>query len=335
MKKRKSCFTILLLLMCVMLIPAQASAKKKKKTGQWENVTETYYVKPDGSLAVGAYVINGVECMFDEEGRLVSPTEPVLPEEGARWKHSKARYYIKKNGKRATGSVKIGTRYYVFDNVGRLIRPKKLSFVTLGKSIYYVSSKGRAVSGWRIIKKKLYYIEENGKVKRNTTYRGITLTKKTGAAKMDTNALAKIKAMEIVDSITNSRMSQSQKLRACWSYVAGGRFYYAMKYPNLNASGWQRATAYNMFTTRGGNCYSFACAFAALAAEVGYEPYVVCGRVSGSRDGAGDGLTRHAWVRINGLNYDPEAQYAGWMRGIYGSGGYPVRHTIQRIVKYW
>lgn len=42
---------------------------------------------------------------------------------------------------------------------------------------------------------------------------------------------------------------------------------------------------------------------------------MICGRVPGSRDGAADGFTRHCWVKINGLYYDPEAQYAGWMTG--------------------
>ena len=89
-----------------------------------------------------------------------------------------------------------------------------------------------------------------------------------------------------------------------------------------------------MLSTRSGNCYSFACAFAAMAHTVGYHPTVVCGRVSGRRDHARDGLTRHAWVKISGRHYDPEGQFAGWYRGCYGSGWYRIRHTIQRYVKY-
>ena len=56
--------------------------------------------------------------------------------------------------------------------------------------------------------------------------------------------------------------------------------------------------------------------------ELGYNPYVVLGRVSGTRDGAADGLTRHGWVMIDGAYYDPEAQFAGWYRGVYGNGSY-------------
>ena len=45
-------------------------------------------------------------------------------------------------------------------------------------------------------------------------------------------------------------------------------------------------------------------------------------------------LTRHCWVEINGLYYDPEAQYAGWMTGVYGYDYYPISHQIQRVVNF-
>ena len=51
--------------------------------------------------------------------------------------------------------------------------------------------------------------------------------------------------------------------------VRRGRFHYALKYPNLSKKGWQRATALNMLSTKSGNCYSFACGFAALTKEIG------------------------------------------------------------------
>jgi hypothetical protein len=152
---------------------------------------------------------------------------------------------------------------------------------------------------------------------------------------MDSAGLWKKKTFSIVSSITTDKMTKAQKLRACWNYmVSRSRFYYVSKYPNINEANWQKKTAYNMFTTHAGNCYSFACGFAALADEVGYNAYVVCGRVSGSRDRSSDGLTRHAWVRIDGKYYDPEAQFAGWCRGIYGSSSYYIRHKIVKVVQY-
>ena len=56
--------------------------------------------------------------------------------------------------------------------------------------------------------------------------------------------------------------------------------------------------------------------------------------VSGTRDGAADGLTSHGWVIIDGCYYDPEAQFAGWYRGVYGSGSYDINHQIKSIVRF-
>ncbi len=244
-------------------------------------------------------------------------------------------YYFKKDGKAQTYSAKIDGKICVFDRKGRLKKGDSDRIVKIGNRRYYVSPSGRAHTGWQIVKNKLYYADtKTGLIYQSRTYSGIKFSG-TGAAENTTAAKLKIKVMGIVSSITNSKMSDGQKLRACWNYVVNrGRFSYGSRYPNLNSAGWQRETALHMLTYHWGNCYSFACAFAALANEVGYHPYVVCGRVSGSRDGAADGLTRHAWVRINGCYYDPEAQFAGWAGGIYGSSYYGVSHQIQRIVDF-
>ena len=84
--------------------------------------------------------------------------------------------------------------------------------------------------------------------------------------------------MKIVASITNSSMSQSQKLYACWKYVVYGGFYYGGPDPNLYQRGWARSEALRMFSTGYGNCYGFSCIFAALAREVGYtQRYGIAG----------------------------------------------------------
>lgn len=243
------------------------------------------------------------------------------------------RYYFTSKYFAATGCFKVSGKLYVFQTNGQLIRPSKPSVVSVGSASYYVDKNGVAATGWLKIGSKLAYAGTGGKLMKNRTYQGITFTK-TGAAKNDTATQLKLKTMSIVSSITRSSMSKSEKLRACWNYVVGGKIYYSSYYPNLNKSGWQKETALRTLTLRSGNCYGFACAFAALASEVGYDPYLVCGRVAGNRDGAADGLTRHCWVRINGLNYDPEAQYAGWYTGVYGKASYSIYHTIQKQVRF-
>ena len=82
-----------------------------------------------------------------------------------------------------------------------------------------------------------------------------------------------------------------------------------------------------------GNCYGFACTFAALAKELGYDPYVICGRVPGSRDQAADGYTRHGWVLINGLHYDAEGAFAGW-GGCFGTSSFTTAYQVQKIVRF-
>lgn len=166
-------------------------------------------------------------------------------------------------------------------------------------------------------------------------YRTVGLSVKAVNTTEAVDKALKTATTAVLSRVTNSSMTKSQKLRACWNYVvSGSNFSYWPKYPDTSKTGWQRSTALDMLTTRRGNCYSFACAFAALASEIGYSPTVVNGRVSGSRDGASDGLTRHCWVMIGGLYYDPEAQYAGWYRGVYGSSSYDVYHTILSRVTF-
>ena len=292
----------------------------KKKIGR-----KTYFFSKKGILQTNGWV-------NDKNNTYYSGKDGVLC---SGWKtiKNKKYYFSPVNNKMLKGLQEIKGKIYIFKNNGCLASSNKVTLVNNGKNIYCVKPDGRAASGWQVINNTLYYVSEKGKVKRNKLYQGIILTK-TGAAKKDFNTKLKIMVMKIMRSITNEKMSKDQKLRKCWDYISGGTFRYASKYPNLKIHGWQKRTAYNMFSTHTGNCYSYACAFAALAEESGYKPYIVCGRVHGSRDHASDGFTRHAWVRINGRNYDPEGQYAGWLRGIYAKNVYPAAHKVQKVVVY-
>ena len=292
------------------------------------------------ALAAGKTVIyaktgeNTLKCKVTVRKPVKS--DKTLKKKSGKWKKQYgAKYYLLKDGSMAVGARRIGGQYYVFDANGALLQPKKNAIVKSGSRRYYVTPEGKAISGWNIIKKKLYKTNKRGKILTDKTVDGITLTK-NGSAKDSTSTVWKKKFIKTVNAITNAKMTKREKLRACWNYLVSHRhFRYALKYPKLSEKDWQKKTAYNMLVTGSGNCYSFACAFAAMANAVGYESYVVCGRVSGSRDHARDGLTRHAWVRIGGLNYDPEGQFAGWYRGCYGASGYRIRHTVQRTVKFW
>lgn len=252
-----------------------------------------------------------------------------------RWKVKKSgKYYVKPNGKLATKSYKIKGKYYVFSLKGKLLLPKKNSLMDVGNKTYYVSKKGTALTGWHIIRGKLYNMEKTGAVRKNKKYQGIELTD-TGAAKNSRETKIKFETVKTVAKVTDDKMTKKQKLYACWKYISSKKkFQYVSKYPDLKKKGWQKETAYDMLKTKKGNCYSFACAFAAMANELGYESYVITGRIKGSRDNTPDGFTRHAWVKIDGRYYDPEGCFAGWRTKIYGLKKYPLRTKEKKTIRY-
>ncbi|MCD7955553.1 MAG: hypothetical protein LUG93_07330, partial [Lachnospiraceae bacterium] len=281
-----------------------------------------YYFASNGKMKTGLQSSDGKKYYFGSDGKMVTSS----------WKTvSGYKYYFKSDGTAATGGYTIGSTIYVFDTSGKLLTHSgSLKIVGVSGSYYCVNSSGKAqTSGWIIVDStKLCYAAGNGKLKVSTTYQGITFNS-SGYAKSSTASKLKIKTMTIVSSITTSSMTKAQKLRACWNYmVSGSRFSYSTVYISSYPSGWQITMAYNMLNTHSGNCYSFACAFAALAYEIGYDPYVIVGRVKGTRDGASDGLTRHCWVKINGCYYDPEACFAGWWTTCYGVSSYSITHQV-------
>lgn len=233
-----------------------------------------------------------------------------------------------------TNCANINGKAYVFNTKGHLLHPAKKGFYKAGQNTYYVDTNGQASTGWFIVKGKLYYADPKGRAYKNRTRDGIVFSS-TGAAKSSNVTKLKIQVIQIMDSITTPKMSKEQKLRAAWNYVVyGGNFNYRVTDINIWRDGWVKDSAYQMFSQKRGSCTEFACAFAALAAEAGYTPYVVYGRVPGSRDGAPDGMTRHCWVEINGLYYDPEGTWAGWSGYVYGAGSYPMYHTVTQYSNY-
>jgi len=274
-------------------------------------------------MKTGLQTYNSKKYYFASNGKMVKST----------WKTIKGyKYYFKSNGAAATGGYKIKGVIYVFKANGRLAtHSSSLKIVGVSGTYYCVDGDGKAyTSGWTTVGSKLCYAASNGKLKKNTTYQGITFNSK-GYATDTTATKLKIKTMSIVSSITTSSMTQSQKLKACWNYVvSSSNFSYLRIGAPSFSSGWQITYAYNMLTSHRGNCYSFACAFAALANEVGYDSYVVSGYVSSTSGG----LTRHCWVKINGRYYDPEAQFAGWMTGCYGASSYNITHTVSATYRF-
>ncbi len=250
------------------------------------------------------------------------------------------RYYRLEDGTYLKGVVKIKKRIFAFSSKGsdttpsRLLTGKKDRVLKIKGKKYHVDKKGLALKGWYLKGKHLYYF--NGKLHcaiTNRTVQKIRLNK-SGYAIQDANSDAKIEAMKVIQEITDPWDSKSRKLSKAFSYITHPRKWrYLPKYPNMHEASWPRKLGADMLHTHSGNCYGFACGFAALAKEIGYQPQIICGRVRGSRDRAADGFTRHAVVRINGRYYDPE----GWWKGFVharGSAHYPIAIKIIKAVPF-
>ena len=233
------------------------------------------------------------------------------------WKTIKGeRYYFDKNGYALIDPSKVGRTSYLFKANGKLYKRNKNGFVKVLGNTYYVLKSGELRIGWIGLGNSIYYADSRGRILRNTTREGVKLNKDGKAVKVTQRVRLHAYAQKVLGSVTNSRMTRSEKLKACYNYLAySGRFYYyAPTDPNLSQKDWYIGCASKMLGQGRGNCYGFSCAFAALARELGYTPYLMCARTPGVRDQAPDGYTRHCWVVVNNKHYDPQGSYAGWGR---------------------
>lgn len=254
-------------------------------------------------------------------------------------KENGKKYYQYSDGSYAHGVVKIKKSIYAFsvsDDVtepGFLLQGKKTRIYKLNGKMYLVGKNGKIIKGWYQKNNKLYYF--HGKLGCAVTDKRVGKIKfnHSGYAVNDPNSAVKIRAMKILDAITSPGDSKSQKLHKAFQYmVKKSRWKYAMKYPNMHDKLWTRKLGSNMLKTHSGNCYGFACGFAALAEEIGYHPQVICGRIPGTRDRSRDGLTRHAVVRISGKYYDPEGCWKGFSH-VYNRKSCPLTQ-VKKVVRF-
>ncbi|MGN8807218.1 MULTISPECIES: transglutaminase domain-containing protein [unclassified Blautia] len=256
-----------------------------------------------------------------------------------KWKRYEGyKYYFGEDGYAYIGGSKIGNKAYVFDENGHLLENQKGKMRTvLNKKYCIASDNGQPKTGYFIYHNDLYYADSKGRCYQNRTREdGQLYFTSSGKARKDTNALLKMRVMNLVSRLTTSEMSKNQKLHACWEYIVDDAgFQYGGSDPDLKKAGWCRKTALSMLNTKVGNCYGFASTLAAFAKELGYKKIeLIDGRIPGTRDHAPDGFTGHCWVRIDNRYYDPEADWAGWMTGVYGYSSYPIRHYVKKVYNF-
>lgn len=231
------------------------------------------------------------------------------------WKTVKGKkYYFGKDGYALRGRRLVKGVRYLFRKDGSLYTRKSAGFVTYRNEKYYLYKNGALRIGWFKVGRYTYYADEYGVLKHDTTYAGLSFNS-NGQTKANEAAQLKVTARNIINRVTNSKMSKGQKLRACYNYLAYGNhfYYYVWADPDLNADKWWIGCAQKMFDQSRGNCYGFACTFAALAKELGY--------------------TRHGWVMINGKHYDAEGAFAGW-GGCFGTSDFTTAYQVQKIVQF-
>ncbi|MBR3358495.1 MAG: DUF4214 domain-containing protein [Solobacterium sp.] len=164
----------------------------------------------------------------------------------------------------------------------------------------YGIERGKLVlEGWKTVNGKRYYYKADGKMaaKEILTIGGKQYAFDEDGVWIGDKSTAYLnvfrKAIALVNEVTNSSMSKTQKLRACFDVFK--KFKEKNPWiPHDRSDGWELRYASNCFDTRSGNCFSYAVTFAFMAKVLGYENVYCCNS------------TGHGWAEINGLVYDPE-----------------------------
>lgn len=214
-----------------------------------------------------------------------------------KWKKIKGQYYwFCANGVAARGgSYDIKGTRYIFDMKSHRVLPGKTKVVKINKNWFIVDKYGRAVSGWQEVNGKIYYAYKSGRCVVNKTIGGLRLGR-NGYAADSTQARCKIAARRFIANHTNSGMTNYQKLRACFNYIIAYNRFVGNMDPSpaeFKSRKWVYKYALQMFQNGlTGNCYGIASSVAAVAKELGYQPYVIT---------LAEG---HSFVMINGRYYD-------------------------------
>lgn len=318
---------LLVLLLCISTVPCTVTARAfSAETG----LSSARRVQMKQAVKKGLIKEKG-KYYYYEKGKKVRNT----------WKNVRLsngqtrRYYFMSSGAACTSSVKWHGYYYVFNKKGMLRTGNGNRLFQAGNHLYCPGPDGRCVTQkWLNIEGKLYYATKKAYMAVNKTYGTIEI--RNTRAVDSASVRSKLDAVKVVSSITSDGMSKGEKLWACWNYMIDqSRFQYVLRYdPDRSDPEWTKRKAYEMLESEGGDCISFACAFASLAEAVGYRPVVIYGRVKGTRDQAADGFTTHCWVKIDGKYYDTEAHFAGWLLNVFGNSVYDYPYQILNTYDY-
>ncbi len=205
------------------------------------------------------------------------------------------KYYL--NGKPAEGTFTVNGNKYRLS--GGLFRS---GLQTIDGKKYYYDSTGNVRKNGIVGSKNdgYYYADKNGVINMNyvngVTYNGESWIVSNGKAKKATtkSEIVLYRAAKEVAKATNTSMTKAEKLKACFDYCKKTYNEFNPRIPHYTGMDWPIVYANDMFVGKGGNCFSYAAAFAYMAKAIGYTEVYCCN--SGG----------HGWAEIDGKIYDPE-----------------------------
>ncbi len=301
----------LLIALLIMLMVAVFSTMALTAFAEGDTPTDEQTTVEDGSSDGDTDEEEPVEPPFTgiKDGKYYA--DDVLQTSGYAWSGNKF-YKISTNGTVVLFTGSYSGRFYkngAYTN----------GWQTIGKNTYYCSN-GTPLKGRRYISKKWYYFKSNGvqatgDVTENKVTYYINKNKNLEASKkgkyyykpngkrmsnVDRDDYITLRrARSVVKKVTNSKMTKSQKLKACFKWVMKHPYKrYRMPFPYKNKA-WASLYANDHFVRKGGDCHADAAAFAYLARALGYKNVYIC------LDAKLKNPNHHAWTYVNGRYYDP------------------------------
>lgn len=182
------------------------------------------------------------------------------------------------------------------------------------------STTGKSSKGWVITSGGQRKYRKNSKAVKDCRYRAPNSKKLSSGQRSDLRAYQR--ARRIVNGITNSHMSKSEKLKVCYKWLIRSNGYGGWRRLSDGGNYWYAINANDLFVHRRGDCISYACAMAYMAKVIGYNNVNVCSR--DTRAG-----NHHTWTEINGRVYD---SYFGKRRGIKKYYGISYKKYDYKVV---
>ncbi len=257
------------------------------------------YFGSDGVMCTGLTKVSKKTYYFNSKG--------IMQTGWVDFKEGKRRFHLE-TGVMLTGKKKISGKYYYFNSNGI----RKTGWVTIDGNKYYFSKKtAEMLKGWNKISGEYYYFNSSGKMAKSTIVGNYYVL--SDGTRAESAAVSY--AVKAVKNATNSKMTQEQKLKACYNWIIKN-FYYERDYqdPAKLKNNWTKSYAEYAFQKKRGNCYKYASAMGYCAEILGYDARVAYGKIA-----SGNSRTNHGWteIKINGTYYIFDTVQADYYKGNY------------------